>query len=225
VGRLALEGGYGKPHWAWVGTETISAITPYFSSFQAGLHASLVVVDAMITWRRTYSFSHGLIAELASVSAADLERSGTSKLQYDVLDASLWGFIPYRRLLLTWEFTYVLPLALDTRNLLYEEVQRAVVSRRGLWTTKVAPMLKPVRNRAFYAGVLVEQLALMGRSRPLELRAGPSIWANLGDHWDLYGYLSWPVVSPDSLGFWGGLYGSVGLLFRMATGEPTAVRP
>lgn len=220
LGRVALNSGYGKPHWLWVGPEMIGAISLYSGSVQAGVHASAVVVDAMVTLRRSYSFSHGRVSDRATVTSRDLHASDASTSRYDCWDMSVWGFVPWRRLLVGWELTYARPISVASGELLYEEVQRAVIGQSGVWTTKLGPMLQPWTTKRYYAGLLAEQLTLVGRSRSIVLRLGPSVWLSLADHWDLYGYLTWPIHGPDALGFWDGMYGSVGVMYRFATGVP-----
>jgi len=216
-GRLALAAGYGRPHWIWAGVETSGYLSPYFGCMQAGLHASGAVVDVSASFRRTGSFEFGLIAPVPSVTRAELTRNN-DKARYDSLDASVWGFVPYQRLLLGWEFTYVRPFNLGDA-LLFEEVQRVVVGRDGVFTTKLSPMLELLTDASLYVGLMGEQLSLLGRTRTMVLRLGPSTWARLGDHWSLFGSLTFPVQSPDRLGAWNASYGYIGLTYAFATGE------
>ncbi|MGC4067029.1 MAG: hypothetical protein QM784_20810 [Polyangiaceae bacterium] len=120
-GRLALNAGYGQPHWLWAGPEIIGVVTPYYSAAQAGVHLSAIIVDGLFTWRRTYSFSHGTLPNDASVSSNDLKRWKSPHVDYDAIDASLWGFVPYRRFLFAWEATWVKPLGIARDDLIYEK--------------------------------------------------------------------------------------------------------
>jgi len=222
-GRLALASGYGKPHWIWAGLESSGYLSPFFASFQGGLHASAVIVDLSVNARHTTSFEYGRIAQRDSVSTAELNRN-KDKATYDSLDTSLWGFVPYRGMLATWEITYTRPLSLDD-SLLFEEVQRVVVGKQGAFTTKLAAMVQLPSRQPLYWGVLGEQLSLFGRTGKMVLRLGPSAWARIGDHWDLFGCLTLPVQSPDQLGLWNGSFGYLGVAYAFATGDQGSAPP
>ena len=218
-GRLALTAGYGKPHWLWVGVEGLAMITPMYTSVQSGLHASGVIADLMVTVRRTYAFDHTLIPMAHSIGSDDLEQAHQPAAQSTALDASVWGFLPYGRWLVTWELTYVRPFGQDPSMLLYEEIQRAVVTREGVVTSKIGPMVNLSTAGQIYVGILAEHLSLLGRADPLVFRIGPNLWFQLSRKWNLYGYAAWPVHGPDHLGAWSGMYGAAGFLYRFATGE------
>jgi len=218
-GRFALTAGYGKPHWLWAGVETMAMVTPMYTSVQSGLHISGVVAELMVTVRRTYAFDHTLIPMAHSIGSDDLEQAHQPAARSTALDASLWGFLPCGRWLVTWELTYVRPFGQDPSMLLYEEIQRAVVTREGVLTTKIGPMVNLSTTGQIYVGILAEHLSLLGRADPLVFRIGPNLWCQLSRHWNLYGYAAWPVHGPDHLGAWSGMYGAAGFLYRFATGE------
>ena len=109
--------------------------------------------------------------------------------------------------------------------LLYEEVQRAVVTRDGVITSKLGPMVNVSSAGQIYVGILAEHLSLLGREDPLLFRMGPNLWAQVSRHWDFFAYASWPVHGPDHLGAWSGMYGAGGFLYRFATGEPQGRTP
>lgn len=184
---------------------------------QAGLHVSAVVADLMLSVRSGYAFDHTLIPVADSVGSGDLDQPNRPAAESELIDASLWGFVPYRRLVLTWELTYVRPLGQSPSTLLYEEIQRVVISRQGLVTSKLGPMVSLLRSRRLYAGILAEHLSLLGRHDSLVFRIGPSVWAGLSDHWELAGFLTWPVYGPDRLGAWDGMYGTIAAVYRFAT--------
>jgi len=224
-GRFALTTGYGKPHWMWAGAEGLATLTPMYAAVQAGLHLSAVVADLMITVRRTYAFDHTLIPLADSVGSDDLKQANQPTAKSTVIDASLWGFLPYGRWLLTWELTCVRPLGQSSSMLLYEEIQRAVIARDGVVTSKLGPMVNLSGAGQIYVGVLAEHLSLLGRDDSLVFRMGPNVWIQLSNHWDLFGYCTWPVHGPDHLGAWSGMYGAGGFLYRFATGESLGRRP
>lgn len=219
VGRLALNAGYGKPHFMWVGVEGDGSLTPYYAHVQSGLHLSAFIADLYISYRRTYSLTHGLMPAASTVSTDDLDASSKNKVRYNVLDADMWGFLPHGRLLLAWELVLVRPIKQPLGTLVYEEIQRVVIGPSGVFSIKATPMVKPSRGLNLYVGVLMEQLALLGRSVEWVWRLGPSFFVSLGNHWDVGGYVSWPVQSPDRLGFWNGMYGTAALQYSFATGD------
>jgi hypothetical protein len=215
--RLTLASGYGQPHWMWAGVETTGYVSPYFGAFQGGLHVDALLAEASLAFRHTASFEYGSIAAVPSVGHSELVQN-KDKISYNSLDASLWGYAPYRDLLLAWELTYARPLGFGD-SLLFEEYQRVVVGRHGLFTTKLAPMVQLRRTGLFYVGVLGEQLSLIGRTETMVFRLGPTLWGKLGDHWNIIGCWSLPVYSPDRLGAWVGSYVYLSVSYAFATGD------
>ena len=68
-----------------------------YTAVQAGLHLSAVVADLMVTVRRTYAFDHTLIPMADSIGSDDLKQANQPTAKSTVIDASLWGFLPYGR--------------------------------------------------------------------------------------------------------------------------------
>ena len=219
IGRLSLKAGYGKPHFMWGGLEGNGSLTPYYTNLQGGLHISAFIADLYISYRRTYSLIHGILPNARSVSEDDLNASSKNKVQYNALDAEMRGFIPYGQLLLAWDFACVRPLNQPSKTLLFEELQSVVVAPPGVFSIKATPMVKPSRSLNLYVGVLIEQLALLGRGVAWVWRLGPSCFVTLSDHWNAGGFLSRPVQSPDRLGFWNSMYGTAALQYSFATGD------
>jgi hypothetical protein len=202
-----------------VGLDSAGVLSPMYAAVQAGLHAKVVLVDLTLVMRHAYSFDHTLIPVRDSVRADELEQPGRGRARSNVIDASVSGFLPHGRWLLTWELTYVRPLGLSGAELLYEEIQRIVVTNQGVVTSKLGPMVNLASTRDLYVGVLAEHLSLLGRKDGLVFRLGPTLWAKLSRHWDLFSYFTLPVHGPDRLGAWEGMYGAGGFLYRFATGE------
>ncbi|MGC4067028.1 MAG: hypothetical protein QM784_20805 [Polyangiaceae bacterium] len=94
-----------------------------------------------------------------------------------------------------------------------------MMSRDGIITTKLEPLFRIWYDRKHHGGLLVEHLSLVGRERSLLFRMGPAFWTSLGDHWDLHAYVGWPLSGPNHLGFWDGMYGAIGVMYRFATGD------
>lgn len=223
--RLALSAGYGKPHWAWAGLEVNAFASPFYTSAQAGLHARLILAELYVAVRRTYSFERGAVPMADSVSRADLE-SSANKLHYTSLDVDLWGFLPVGSALFVWEIAYIRLLEQPSAMLFFEELQRVVITKEGLLTSKLAPMVRIPIGRQSYVGALAEHLTLWGRSQTLlVVRLGPSFYATLSDHWDLLGFVSWPMYDHDTLGVWVGMYGSGAARYRFATQDHRTSAP
>ena len=220
--RLSLAAGYGMPHWFWGGIEASGYVSPYFGAAQGGLHLDALAAELMINLRHTASFEYGPIARVPSVGKNELEQN-KNKLGYNSLDVSLWGYLPYRDVLLGWEFTIVRPFNVGD-SLIFEEYQRVVVGQNGVFTTKLSPMARLATKRAVYVGILAEQLSLLGRTKTMVLRIGPSVWGNLGDHWSVFGCWGVPVRSPDDLGAWIGSYAYLSLAYAFASGEASEAR-
>lgn len=219
-GRAAVDVGYGMPYWKWIGLDAAGILTLDSLSGQAGLRGSWMIAEGFLTVRRTASLTHRAVGAAREVSSETLERNGASGAAYTVIDADLWGCIPFGRFLATWELAWVRPLSLSPGQLVLEEIQRVVVGPEGVVTPKVGINFALTERKKAYLGGMAEYLRLSGRAAGNVYRLGPAFWWGLTDHLELGGYLTWPVHSPDSLGFMTGMYGSLGLQYQFASGEP-----
>jgi hypothetical protein len=224
-GRAALDTGYGKPHFVWTGFEVLGCISPQFGSLQAGLVASALIANLAIHYRTTHSFSHHRVDRADHVSSADLEGSARPLAAYSGIDASLWGFVPYRRFLLLWEVTWVRPTSLSQQELVLEEIQRVVIGRHGVFSTKLGSLFALSSTNNWYVGAFADQLTLLGRSNDFVLRFGPAMWAQLTDHLEIAVIVAAPVISPDDLDLLTGTYGTAALVYRFASQEPRSAFP
>jgi hypothetical protein len=215
-GRLILNGGYGKPHWTWLGPEAVGTLTLSGTTAQVGFRLSAVVVELALYLKHTESFRRGFVFEKDAVSAKELEQSG-NRARYDSFDASLSGLVPYRRFVLGWDLSFSRPIHQDSDSLVYEESLHVVIGRQGVFDAKFVPMMRLHRERAIYAGLLLEPTLLIGRTEPFVFRLGPSASVKFSAHWELFCFLSWPVNGVDRLGFLDGMNGSTGVIYRFAT--------
>jgi len=224
-GRVGGSAGYGLPNWQWIGVDSMATLTIDAVMAQAGLRGSFMIIDGMFTLRQTYSFSHRAIGTADRVIDGLIARDGVPGAEYLAIDAGLSGLLPYERLMGTWELSWVRPLSLRANELVLEEIQHVMIGPGGVWSLKLGLNVALTARKRAYLGAMGEYLHLVGRDEPSVYRLGPALWIGLTDHTEIGGVLTWPLHSPDQLGFLNGMYGAIGIQYQFATGEPRLAFP
>ncbi|MDB4976604.1 MAG: hypothetical protein JWN48_4945 [Myxococcaceae bacterium] len=211
-GRLML--GYGKPHWTWAGLELEAASTSDTAITAARARIALVVADVALAFRRTSAYRRTWVEREQSYSDADLK--GRPRASYRSLDLDVWGLIPAGSGLVQWELETVRLYGIPRNADVYEEWLRAPV--RPPWTTaaRLAYAYTFWHGRAS-AGAMGEWLWLGGRGALYRL--GPLLSYAFTPHWEATLLLTTPVSSPDQLSFFSGLYGTIRVRWKFASGE------
>jgi hypothetical protein len=215
MGALAdarLMVGYGRPHWTWGGVEL-----GVLSTTQAGLgliraRLALVVLDLAVTWRRTWSYARTTPLRRGSYTDAELEDGPGAR--YDSVDVWAWGLAPVPLGLIDWELEAVHTYGIGGERDVYEEYLRAVAHPGWLATARLGYQLWFAQQRGL-AGPLVELTWLPERGL-LQRVGGDVSWA-FSPAWDLILRLTVPTTSPDELGFFNGLGGTLRARYRWAS--------
>jgi hypothetical protein len=211
-GKLML--GYGKPHWTWGGLEAEA-----MSSTEMGLTAvrarvALMVADVAVAYRRTWAYRRQPLMRQAHYDNDDLR--GRPRARYHSLDIWSWGLIPVGDGFIDWEVEasrlYGVPRGMDV----FEEWLRTPV--RPPWA---------VASRLGYAHQFLSKRLAVGAMaewvwpgpRGSLVRVGPLANYAFGPHWDAAVLLMAYVHGPDDLRFFTGLWGTVRLRFKFASGE------
>jgi hypothetical protein len=215
-GRLLL--GYGKPHWTWGGFEFEAASTSDAAITAVRARIALVVADVGLAYRRTFAYRRTWIDREQGYTDGDLE--GSPKARYHSLDLDVWGLIPAGSGFVQWEVEAVRLYGIPRNTDIYEEWLRAPV--RPAWTTdtRLAYAYTFYHGRAA-VGAMAEWLWLGGRGSLY--RIGPLLSYAFTPHWEATLLLTTPVSSPDELNFFTGLYGTVRVRWKFASGERASI--
>jgi hypothetical protein len=211
-GRLML--GYGKPHWTWAGLELEAASTSDTAITAVRARIALVVADIGLAYRRTQAYRRTWIEREPRYTDADLK--GRPRADYRSLDLDVWGLIPAGSGFVQWELEAVRLYDIPRHRDVYEEWLRVPI--RPPWATaaRLAYGYTFWDGRAA-VGALSEALWLGGRGALY--RVGPLVSYVFTPHWEATVLLTTPVSSPDELDFFTGLYGTVRVRWKFASGE------
>lgn len=211
-GKLMV--GYGKPHWMWAGVEAEAVSTSELGLSSVRARIALLIADLAVAYRRTWAYRRGWLTREDSYSDADL--LGEPKAAYHSLDTWLWGIIPVGDGYFDWELeairVYGVPRGLDV----YEEWLRVPARPPWLVATRLGYAHTFLRGR-LALGALGEWIK--PGERGSWYRAGPLASYAFSSHWDLSGLLTLEVQSPDQLGWFNGVWGTLRARYRFATGE------
>jgi hypothetical protein len=214
-GRALLQGGFGRPHWAWAGAQGAAFVTAHTAGVEGALRAALPFLDLQIALRRTRSFDRPLLAPAERHHESDLE-GGNARLT--VVDADLSGVVPVPAGLAAWELEWVRPLGLDPGVHAFEETWQVAIAGSGAGAFRLGYLAGLFRGRA-RLGPFAEIVRLFGRDQTVT-RAGGALFVGLGRHLSLAAMGLVPVSGPDRLATFTATYGTVALRYAFASGDP-----
>lgn len=206
--------GYGKPHWTWAGVETEAVTTTEMGFTTVRARVALLIVDVAVAYRKTWSYRRSLVDREPPYHDADLK--GGAKTEYHSLDLWLWGLIPIGKGYFDWELEAVHLIGVPRGVDLYEEWLRVVV--RPSWA--IAGRLGYVQTfRKGRLGIGALSEWIWPGARASTYRVGPLVSYAFNAKWDVALLLTTPVKSPDDLGFYNGLWGTLRARYRFAFGD------
>jgi hypothetical protein len=215
--RVRVGAGYGKPHWMWAGVDAQAASTTEFATGLVGLRADLLLINATVAARSTWSYSRRRLAIAESYRDADLTRTAERMSRYVSLDAWLWGYLPAGPLLGYWEFGAIWVPSVPRDGGVFEEFLRhpmvgatALSGRLVVWV--------PLLDDALLVGPAADVVDTSERGALW--RAGPSVGAQLTDHLRADAAWTFAVASPDRLDWFTESWGLGRVTWTWATGEP-----
>jgi hypothetical protein len=213
--RALLQGGFGKPHWAWAGAQGAAFVTAHTSGVEGAVRAALPFLDLQVALRRTRSFDRPLLAPAERHAEAELA-GGNARLT--VVDADLSGVVPAPGGLAAWELEWVRPTGLDAGAHAFEETWQVAIGPRGAGALRLGFLAGPFHGRA-RLGPFGEVVRLLGRDGTVT-RAGGALLVALGRHLSLAAMGLVPVSGPDRFATFTATYGTVALRYAFASGDP-----
>lgn len=219
-----LSGGYGLPHWIWVGADLNAISTLEFGQVYGGVRASSPLLDLAFGARNTFAYQKPFLAPRPSFHDEDVLSGPGPKARYWAWEAEAVGIVPLPYSAILVDYIAVETLDVPGNRFVYDESYRAVVGKPFFQVLRVAAVARFLRESALKIGVLTEYLFDTGRPEGV-FRMGPAAALQLTDHLEALCTLSLAVTSPDSLGLALGAYGLAGVRYRWATGEPEPKLP
>ncbi len=214
-----LSGGYGLPHWIWVGADLNAISTLEFGQVYGGVRASSPLLDLAFGVRDTFSYEKPFLPPRPSFRDEDVLTGPGAKARYWAWEAEAVGIVPLPYSAILVDYIAVKTLDVPGDRFVYDESYRLVIGKPLFQVLRVAAVARFLRESALKVGVLTEYLFDTGRAHAV-VRAGPAAALQLTDHLEALCTLSVAVWSPDQLGLALGAYGLAGVRYRWATGEP-----
>jgi hypothetical protein len=213
-GRVILQAGRGRPHWAWAGVQGAALVTAHTAGVEAAVRAALPFLDLQVALRRTRSFDRPLLAARDRHSEAELD-GGHARLT--VVDADLAGVVPVPLGLAAWEVEWVRPVGLASGVHAFEETWQVALGPAGAAALRLGWLVGPIRGRA-RLGPFAEAVRLFGRDETVT-RAGGALFLALGRHLSLAAMGLVPISGPDRFATYTATYGTLALRYAFATGD------
>ena len=217
--RSSVVLGWGRPHWLWVGVLAASNLTLTQAAQTGGLQLGAPFGELSLLGRRIAASDHRFLSAQDSFNNADLTSGTLGTAHYSVLELALSGVVPVRVGLVyasVWVDRFV---ALPANTYLYEEIARSVVKGPWVGVEQLGFLFFVTHDKHHRAGLISEHV-WSGRSAADVVRFGVAYSGQLTSHLSLFGYLSEPVLSPDSLGLWSAAGGSLSLRYAWASQDP-----
>lgn len=209
--------GHGKPNWTWAGLSAGTVATGEFFSIAAGPQFELLLANAFVRVRHVRSFSRRQPQLAGRYDRSDLQDETRPRSSYTSLSGSLYGYVPVGRFLGMWTLNADYVLDFPEEAGLFNEFFRYTMNEDRLLMSQMVWWLKTARDRLLLGPAA--DLALTP-SRPALVRAGGSVVWRLGPHLQAQIWLTFPVNSPDSVGWLLPVWGTARIQWNWASGEP-----
>jgi hypothetical protein len=227
-GRPALQLGYGEPHYRWFGLETYAGFATFGAAEYVGLRGVVPFLDARVGLRYQLPFDQFYLTPQPFYTRDDTELELHGRSSYSALETELSATAPMPggRLIAVATGYTVLGVPADLH--LFEEALKVVIEPPVLWRARLGYLaslgwgeLEPDTLRL---GAAAEVIHNPGREA-VTVRVGPLVSVALTCHLEAVGAAMIAVTSPDQLGLLGADFGTLGLRYRWATGDPRPALP
>ncbi len=211
--KAQVVAGWGQPRWAYFGVETWVLTTAEFASQYVGIIARMPFLEFTVGQRVTQSYLRGFLPVQTTYSDLPLEGDRT---RIRSLDMTLLGFFPVPGgFFNVWgELTH--PLGLSPSARYFDELFRVVGSGSGAGILRGTYIFE-LLGGALRIGPMIERVGIAGRNVGF-FRAGGAASYAFHPRLSLLGLFTTPIDSPDQLGRWNRLWGTLVLRWVWATG-------
>ena len=217
VNQIEVGAGYGIPRWMWTGISADAFVAPGFSAFQVALRAEIQLVNLQLSFRRVVTFSRHFAEPQPVYRASDFQAETQPRSFYSSLAGHLWGFVPAGPTLGMWDLRgELLPNAPASVTVFSEHARMPLQVHRLLMPSLTWWWM--FEGGKYLVGPSMDWTLTPGRNAMYRL--GPSICVQLGPHFSLQMLLTLPVVRPDRMNYWSQIWGTVGVEWYLASGEP-----
>lgn len=216
--RPRVSFGYGRPFWTWIGIDVNPQLSNNFLAGYAGLRLALPMVDLRVGPRYVVALQHHFLLDHTHFSRLDFESQTEGRSKYLAMEAELSGAVPLGpgSLLFVGSATHLSGVPHD--RMVYDETLRIIARAPWLWRGRVGYAVRLGVEGKISFGVVGEVLGNPGRNIRV-YRAGVIGSAALSNHIEVLGSLVLPIVTPDTLGIFGGEFAQLGVRYRWATGQ------
>lgn len=217
LNRVRGSAGYGKPYWLWGGIDLQAATTTEFGTLSAGLRGDLLLVNAMIAVRSTWSYERRQPRPEAFYDDDALSDTTQPRNTYSSLDAWMWGYIPIEPTLGYWELCATWLPTMPDDAAIFEEYHRytsdrdVVVMIRGAWWYELL-------KKRIWLGPAGDVVGSEGRK--VLVRVGGSVNIQLTVHTTVQLLLTVPIFYPDDINWFTQSWGIARLNWQWASDEP-----
>lgn len=216
--RPRVSVGYGRPFRSWVGIDANPQVSTYFAGGYAGLRFALPLVDLRIGPRYVFAWQHHFLRERPTYGRLEFESQQEARSKYLALEAELTGAIPAGpgSILGVASASYLtgVPAGMNV----YEETLRVIAKPPWIWRGRTGYAVRLGVEGRISIGLVGEVVGNPGRDLYM-FRAGAVGSAALSNHIEVLGSLLLPIVTPDTLGIFGGEFAQLGVRYRWATGQ------
>jgi hypothetical protein len=226
--RPTLILGVGQPHHRWFGLEAYAGISQSAGSEYVGLRGILPYLDARAGVRYLYAIDQYFLAPQPFYTREDIEVDLFGRSHYLAVETELRGMVPIPGGRLIAVATGYLTLGVPEDRYLFEEALKVVINPPVVWRARLGYLATigwgTESEDQLHFGPAVEVIHNPERGA-VTLRLGPLLSVPLTGHLEAMGAVMIAVSSPDQLGLAGADYGTLGLRYRWATGDPSPAFP
>ncbi len=226
--RPSLAFGYGKPHYQWVGLEGYGYVASRGGAEYIGLRGVLPRVDLRFGARYQYPVNQYFLTPRDSYTREQVELDEHGRSRYVSVETELAASLPIPHGSLFAVATGYGIFGTPPNVFVLEEGLKVIVDPPFLWRARLGYLAAfgwyDERPDNLRLGIAAEVIHSVSRGAVI-VRTGPLLSVTLTDHLEAIGAMMLVVASPDTVGLLGADFGTLGLRYRWATGDPTPAFP
>lgn len=215
--RPKLAVGRGRPHWEWVGIETLPIVTSEGAGLYGGVRGEVPNFDLRLGARYFAPFDRSLLDVRDRYGRLDIEQRSGPNGQYIAYEAETVGDVALLGGTLFAVLTAYYVPDLPADHYLYEESLKVVMAPPWVFRARLGYAYGFGRTGSTRVGPAVDLIGLPGREKTV-VRAGLVAVAQISSTVDVQATFIPVIASPDAIGLAGADFGHLGVRWRWATG-------